>query len=136
MPRLTSISAGTHESSEPVSTSAFRTSWRVPGRAGFSISMSMRKVSIRYARLLHSNGGAASAQDVLLDLSRRRLRKLRDERGSLRHLEAGEPLPREVPQLILGQARPGLEDNERVRRFAPLLVRQPDDGHFLHGRMA
>jgi hypothetical protein len=38
--------------------------------------------------------------------------------------------------LVLGRARAGPEDDEGVRRLAPPLVQQADDGRLLDGRVA
>ena len=55
---------------------------------------------------------------------------------SLRGLEVGHVVAGELAQLVIRWPRRRLEHDERVRRLAPALVRQPDDGDLLDGRVA
>src|SRR5258705_5081147 len=84
---------------------------------------------------LRGDGGLAAAQDVLLDLAGRGLRQLLDEGDAVGRLEMGEPFPDELDELAIARRGARLEDDEGVRRLAPLLVLHADDADFLHGRV-
>jgi tricorn protease len=86
--------------------------------------------------LLAGQVGRAAAEHVLLDLSGGGFRQLRDERHPVRGLKVGQPVPREGDQLVRRGGRAVAQHHERMRRLAPLLMRQPDDRHLLDSRMA
>src|SRR5579872_318636 len=76
----------------------------------------------RVTRSLHRDRGLAAAQDELLNLARRGLRQLADERHRVRALEVRQAVARELPDLVGGRGGARLQDDERMRRLAPLRV--------------
>ncbi len=53
----------------------------------------------------------------------------------MRHLKVRQMLAAKQAQLFGRGGGTGPEDNEGLRRFTPFLMRQADDGRFLHGGM-
>src|SRR5262245_52424822 len=86
--------------------------------------------------LLAGQVGRAAAQHVLLDLAGRGLGQLGHEAHPVRGLEVRQAAAGERDDLLLARLLPVAEHHERVRRLAPLLVRQPDDRHLHHRRVA
>src|SRR5215470_19646034 len=93
----------------------------------------------RAPALSHPPGAALPeglAQRALEHLPRPRLRQLIGEGDRARHLVAGEVLAPERRQGVGRErlARPHYDDG--MDGLAPLLARDAEDGHFLHGGMA
>src|SRR5262249_38618882 len=86
-------------------------------------------------RLLPGDRRSPAAQDVLLNLPGPRLGELRHDVEAARHLEMGHVVARELAELALVERYAGLQHDERVWRFAPLLVGKADNGHFLDRRV-
>ena len=61
-----------------------------------------------------------------------RLGKFIDEGGAVRRLEMREVGPCKLAQLAFIGARALPQNNEGVRCFAPALMRQANNRHFLH----
>src|ERR1700759_3263556 len=80
--------------------------------------------------LLPHNGGLAATEHKLLNLARRGFRQLGDEADRVRRFEVRHPAPCKFSHLFRIRARPRLEDDESVWRFAPSLIRHSNDTHF------
>src|SRR5207244_7662979 len=102
----------------PSSTKCFRSSRRQMRTSGWKQEIS----SAKSCCLLGRNSGLAAAQHIFLNLAGRGLRQLLDEGHRVRRLEMRKPLANELDQLAVRRRRAGLQDDEGVRRFAPLLV--------------
>src|SRR5262245_37756960 len=92
-------------------------------------------VVVRTRRLLSRDGGPAAAQNELLNLPGGRLWQLGDEAEAVRAFEMRQLVPHECPQLLGSDRRAGFQYHERVRRLAPLGIRQADDCRFKHSGM-
>src|SRR5919199_4790694 len=77
-------------------------------------------------------GPLALAELVLLDLARRRLRKLVDELHGPRGLVVGDLAADVLDQLVLAQVVSGPEHHEGLRTLAPMVVRHAHDGGLDH----
>src|SRR5438046_2013 len=87
-------------------------------------------------KLLRSDSGCSTSQNVFLNLSGRSLGKFFDEGDAVRRFEMRDVGPCKFAQLSLVGLRALLENNKGVRCFAPAFVRQANNRHFLHGRMS
>src|SRR5436190_11667575 len=85
---------------------------------------------------LRSDRSLARSQDVFLDLAGRSFGEFFDKGHTVWCLEMREVRSRKLAELAFIGARPLLENDECVRRFAPAFMREPDDRNLLHGRVA
>src|SRR5438105_12364227 len=86
--------------------------------------------------LLRRDRRLSCSQNVFLNLAGRSLGKFFDEGDAVRRLEMREVRPRKLAQLAFLSVRALLKNDEGVRRFAPTLVREPDDRDLLYGRVS
>src|SRR5690606_1643000 len=87
------------------------------------------------APLLPRDGAVPLSQCEFLYFPGRGLRQFTHEAERLWNLEMREPLATELAQVGCGGFRALAQHDERVRRFAPFLMRHADHCGFKHGRV-
>src|SRR5882724_6355032 len=77
--------------------------------------------------LLIRDRGAATAQNVFLNLAGSGLRQFVNKRHRVWRLEVSQIGAREFAQFAFRRAARSMQDNESMWRLAPTLIRQPDN---------